>query len=45
VQRLADDPAQARLMGLRGRQYVEQHFDRAVLASQLASLFQNILED
>jgi glycosyltransferase involved in cell wall biosynthesis len=45
VQKLADDQAQARLMGLRGRQYVEQHFDRAVLASQLASLFQNILED
>jgi hypothetical protein len=31
-------------MGRRGREYVEQHFDRAVLAAQLARLFQNLAE-
>lgn len=44
VLHLADNPAEARLMGRRGREYVEQHFDRAALAAQLARLFQNLVE-
>jgi hypothetical protein len=44
VLQLADDPAEAFLMGRRGREYVEQHFDRANLATQLARLFQNLVE-
>ncbi len=43
VIRLADDPSEASRMGLRGRAYVEQHFDRAVLAAQLAGLFQRLV--
>ncbi len=38
VLQLAEDPAEAGLMGRRGRQYVEQHFDRSILAQQLARL-------
>ncbi len=44
VLQLADNPEEARLMGLRGREYVEQHFDRAVLAARLSRLFQNLVE-
>jgi glycosyltransferase involved in cell wall biosynthesis len=43
VRQLADDPAGGRLMGRRGRAFVEQRFDRAVLASQLAKLFQDLV--
>jgi glycosyltransferase involved in cell wall biosynthesis len=42
VQALADDPQAARRMGERGRQYVETHFDRALLADQLESLLHNL---
>jgi glycosyltransferase involved in cell wall biosynthesis len=40
---LADDPATGKVMGLRGRQYVETHFDRAVLADQLERVLQNLV--
>jgi glycosyltransferase involved in cell wall biosynthesis len=43
VLRLAQNPTEGRLMGCRGRQYIEQHFDRAVLAKQLASLFEDLV--
>jgi glycosyltransferase involved in cell wall biosynthesis len=35
VRRLAQDPQAAKKMGRNGREYVEAHFDRAVLASRL----------
>ena len=35
---LADDRQMGRAMGLRGRQYVETHFDRAALAHKLSAL-------
>jgi glycosyltransferase involved in cell wall biosynthesis len=41
---LADDPQAARRMGARGRQYVETHFDRALLADQLESLLLHLTE-
>jgi glycosyltransferase involved in cell wall biosynthesis len=44
VLQLADNPLEAREMGRRGRAYVEQHFDRAILAAQLAGLFQKMVE-
>ncbi len=40
---LADDPAAARAMGQRGRQYIETHFDRAMLADQLEALLQGMI--
>jgi glycosyltransferase involved in cell wall biosynthesis len=43
ILRLAQNPTEARLMGCRGRQYIEQYFDRAVLANQLACLFQDLV--
>jgi glycosyltransferase involved in cell wall biosynthesis len=44
VLQLADNPAEAVRMGSRGRQYVEQHFDRSILARQLARLLINLVE-
>jgi glycosyltransferase involved in cell wall biosynthesis len=39
---LAQDPARARLMGLRGRQAVEARFDRAALAEKLAMILEEM---
>lgn len=39
---LAHDPARARQMGLAGRQYVEQHFNRRDLAEKLALLLEEM---
>jgi len=39
---LADDRQAGRAMGLRGRQVVEQRFDRAVLAEDLARLMEEM---
>jgi glycosyltransferase involved in cell wall biosynthesis len=41
---LADDPARAEAMGRLGRQHVEAHFDRTVLAAQLERLMQELVE-
>lgn len=35
IRKLAADPQQSRLMGLRGRSYLEEHFNRAVIAERL----------
>lgn len=43
VLQLADHPDLARQMGLRGREYIIQHFDRAVLARQLSGIFQKMV--
>ena len=42
VLELAQHPARGREMGMRARQYVEAHFDRARLADQLADLLVNL---
>ena len=39
VQYLASNPAEGQAMGRRGRQYVETHFDRRVMAAQLETIF------
>jgi len=44
IQKLAGDPVTGRAMGHRGREYVETHFDRAVLASKLEKIFQSVIE-
>lgn len=41
---LAGDPAAARQMGLAGRAYLEQHFDRQTLARQFEALLVEMLE-
>jgi glycosyltransferase involved in cell wall biosynthesis len=45
ILRLADDPSQARQMGLNARSYVEAHFDRATLAGQLAEIFEQMRKE
>jgi len=40
IRRLAGDPERAREMGLRGREVVEAHFDRATLAAQFAEIIE-----
>lgn len=42
VRQLAADPRRARQMGANGRQYIEQHFDRAKLADQLVQLIEKM---
>lgn len=44
IRKLADNPAMGKAMGRRGREYVESHFDRAVLASKLEKIFQDVIE-
>jgi glycosyltransferase involved in cell wall biosynthesis len=39
VRRLARNPEEGVAMGIRGRQYVKEHFDRPVLAEKLSILF------
>ncbi|MDZ4158646.1 MAG: glycosyltransferase, partial [Anaerolineaceae bacterium] len=42
VRTLAADPNNAIEMGLRGRKYLEQHFDRSALAQELASILEKM---
>jgi glycosyltransferase involved in cell wall biosynthesis len=42
--RLAADPSRGHEMGINGRRYVEQHFDRRVVADQMAGLFEELIE-
>ena len=42
VLQLAENPAQAREMGLAGRKYIEKHFNRRVLAEKLALLIEEM---
>jgi len=39
---LAKDPVQTKAMGLRGRKFVEQNFNRAELADQLAAIIESL---
>jgi glycosyltransferase involved in cell wall biosynthesis len=43
IRALADEPQHGKAMGLRGRKYVEDHFDRAVLADLLEKTLQNLV--
>ncbi len=45
ILKLAADPQRARQMGLQGRRYIEEHFDRAALAARLENLFAAMKED
>jgi glycosyltransferase involved in cell wall biosynthesis len=40
--RLADDPTQSRLMGLRGRKYLVEHFNREQMAAKLMGIFEGM---
>jgi glycosyltransferase involved in cell wall biosynthesis len=42
IQKMAADRQTGFQMGLRGRQYVEAHFDRGELAVQLAEIFERL---
>lgn len=42
VRRLAEDRESARAMGLRGRAYIETHFDRFLLADELVKIIQSM---
>jgi glycosyltransferase involved in cell wall biosynthesis len=44
IGKLADDPELAKAMGIRGRQHVEVHFDRSVLAAKLEQGMQELAE-
>jgi glycosyltransferase involved in cell wall biosynthesis len=43
VQSLAADRARSRLMGLAGRKYLEEHFDRSALAARLVDIMENMV--
>jgi glycosyltransferase involved in cell wall biosynthesis len=43
VERLRSDPAERAEMGRRGREYVEQHFDRAALAEEYRRLLEELV--
>jgi glycosyltransferase involved in cell wall biosynthesis len=45
IRSLADDPQKAREMGWNGRRCVEERFDRAVLAGQLAELLEKMVAE
>jgi len=40
--RLADDPTQSRLMGLRGRKYLVEHFNREQMAGKLMGILEGM---
>lgn len=42
IRQLSADPAECQAMGRRGRQYIETHFDRKVLADQLEKIFKEL---
>ncbi len=42
VRRFADDPAGCKAMGLRGRAYVEKHFNRMTQAAQFVELIEKV---
>jgi glycosyltransferase involved in cell wall biosynthesis len=43
IRRLADDPLAGRVMGRRGRLFMETNFDRPVLAGRLAALMEKLV--
>jgi glycosyltransferase involved in cell wall biosynthesis len=45
IRRMADHPDETRQMGKNGREYLEEHFDRKVLAVKLEGLFESFAFD
>jgi len=43
IKTLAADPARSQEMGLSGRRYIEEHFDRAALAEQLMGILEEMV--
>jgi glycosyltransferase involved in cell wall biosynthesis len=43
IRRLAADPKQSRLMGLRGRKYLEENFSRTVIGEKLVKLLEEVV--
>ncbi len=43
IQSLAADRARSQQMGLAGRRYLEEHFDRSVLAARLVDIMENMV--
>jgi len=43
IESLADDRPAGKAMGLRGRQYVEEHFDRPILAEKMLATMQALI--
>ena len=41
---LADDPARSQEMGLAGRAYIEENFDRATLAEELTGILEEMVD-
>ena len=44
IRAIANDPSKKRIMGKNGRSYIEQHFDRPVVAEKLNKLIQQMVE-
>lgn len=44
IRELAADPELRFEMGMRGRQYVESHFDRVVLADKMVELMEGLVK-
>lgn len=45
IRLLARDPHKGRILGQNGRRYVEQHFDRRIIAAQMTLLIADITKD
>jgi glycosyltransferase involved in cell wall biosynthesis len=45
VRKLLNDPSLGVRMGLQGRQYLKEHFDRPILAKKLSSLFHETVQN
>ena len=43
IRRLAGDPKKSRIMGLNGRKYVEENFNREKIADKLINLFEELI--
>lgn len=43
IRRLAADPKESRVMGLRGRKYLEENFSRAVIGEKLIGLLEGVV--
>jgi glycosyltransferase involved in cell wall biosynthesis len=45
IRKLAANPRQSRAMGLRGREYLEENFSRAVIGEKLVRLLEEVISD
>ena len=42
IRRMASDPTRSKEMGMNGRRYVEEHFNRSILAQELAEVMEDM---